>query len=496
MHAETIPTMHGDTWADGSNLAERRQTHNSSNMNNEPDEVRFQQVQRSGYDEFDNIGNDFNTEEVKYAESQYLDDTQNYHQSNSRPEDFEQDKYADYQLDSSHSGNILQSDALDSGPGVDNLQFRSQAAYFQHDNTTHNIHSSPIIGRADNLSEFHKQGYLGSSEYDKSAGVLSHMNEYHASGQENYPVNQFQYTEPLRKEDNVVNQATNIMSPSNSNQSAAVSLLQPFIIPSTNFNYLPSELDMGLNQPPGDYNLNVSAAHVVPKSPGLGNPDKGRGHAMAIFAFGGKLITCFPSRLKFGNNAENGHFTESKLPGRVALRNISTVRASSKVYVNSELAAPIYTPKHTVSKKTLLDTIAVLEKLPECDSDRLVLCEYLKALVTNGPKNGATILQTFLETLGPFEGHKYDDRQGEIKICLLAGAKQKACDVAMKSGMWVHALILAGQISRSLYTQVVKHFTDSKTDLKVAGHEMSLALRVIYNVFGGAGINSCNAMLI
>jgi len=93
----------------------------------------------------------------------------------------------------------------------------------------------------------------------------------------------------------------------------------------------------------------------------------------------------------------------------------------------------------------------------------------------------------------------------EFELLLLKGERGNACKLAVDRNMWAHALVLAANIDKSTYQDVLKKFTDYEFNQKDNGTGVTISntrtitssrlshspLKVLYSLYG----NMTNASL-
>ncbi|KAJ3413442.1 vesicle coat component [Chytridiales sp. JEL 0842] len=262
-----------------------------------------------------------------------------------------------------------------------------------------------------------------------------------------------------------------------------------------------------------------------------------KGHMIAVFGFGGRLILTKPrvqQRLVTGANGVAG-MVEKSCPGELTIVQAQTFLADKGSLEHvPKFPGPLIGGKSKLKKKDVA-------KLAE-DGIKQALDKYQRRLAEVISANGLqdesaqvdlqklddeALLWKLIKFTLHCDGNLLSGSKGdqssqliidllmsngpscvpassldEIETLLLKGDKAAACKVALSNELWAHALLIAAQIDKETYRDVVcqfsrKEFTSgsiSSTSVSTASVDRP-ALRVLYSLFGGLGKLAINEYL-
>ncbi|KAJ3130835.1 vesicle coat component [Physocladia obscura] len=239
-----------------------------------------------------------------------------------------------------------------------------------------------------------------------------------------------------------------------------------------------------------------------------------RGHAIATFGFGGKLLTTMPQRLQratIDGQTGRSFIVEKSFAGKINIRKIPECVGSSDSEVALTLPhGPLVGSAKKLKKKDVLKIaengiLRAEEKLSrgEVDVDFVILWKLVKlflesdGVLMNGRAETIKSIREILmaSVVPPTHLTKLD----EITALLHRSDKVGACKVAVESGLWTHALVVSAQIDKDTYRDVVSAFSrqefSSSTGLTTTATSSPIlvhkddrpGLRVLYSLFGGSG---------
>ena len=244
------------------------------------------------------------------------------------------------------------------------------------------------------------------------------------------------------------------------------------------------------------------------------NATKLRGHAIATFAFGGRLIIVRPTRqMLYLTNPTGGvpTATEKSYPGSIKIYSVKPLlRPEVKAQVETMFGGdgPLLSSKGVWKKKKMLE---YLDKMTKEEKPALQLSYYelnlwrmVRIMIENGrfgpessPKSVAT--DPFIEALLVLLDIKIPEHCDEplemVQSLLLSGKRADACQLAVSANLWAHALIIASHVNREVYADVVSRFIMSGFSSSNPTNAMELtqklpALKVLYSLFSGVGRES------
>ncbi|KAJ3013457.1 hypothetical protein HKX48_005747 [Thoreauomyces humboldtii] len=265
-----------------------------------------------------------------------------------------------------------------------------------------------------------------------------------------------------------------------------------------------------------------------------------RGHCLAIFGPGGRLITTTPTvQTRYCPDGNGGTIPMQKVyPGLVKVAPAAKCMRMELLQAVRKEAEPLVGGKIKPKKKDVLqmvqDFITEAERLQflaedvrlaykksgvvdfkaDADAadkrDQVLSMQLLKHVVehdgevlSNGKKEPAA-LKALLAILRPTH---HDVSQGtyveQIEAALLSADRLAAVKVAVSAGMWPYALIIASNVSKDVYRDVVLNFTRQEFSATAAispttsqgGRGAQPAMQVILNLFSGQGPAAFNDYL-
>lgn len=240
-----------------------------------------------------------------------------------------------------------------------------------------------------------------------------------------------------------------------------------------------------------------------------------RGHCLAMFGFGGKLLTMVPIKQSRFNAALNAT-VEKIYPGNVVIRPIRALNlpALEAEFVKIERwRGPILGPKAKPNKKDSVKAVYAIVQALETQlssfhgndgepkalaQERIALWKIIGAAIDNdglfSGKSGGVTTPAVVNILKELAGSRQSVGGifGAIEAALLDGDRLRACNIARENGQWAHALVIASFIDRGTYSDVLSAFAKSQFE----GGEAAVAetavtperiptLRVLYNLFAG-----------
>jgi hypothetical protein len=247
---------------------------------------------------------------------------------------------------------------------------------------------------------------------------------------------------------------------------------------------------------------------------------RAKGHCLAVFGFGGKLVTMQPIKQSRFNAAQNAT-VEKTYPGNVIVMSLKTHKLPALEQENAKVLrwqGPILGPKARPNKKeaakifsATMQSLAPLSQGVDGEEDkrrvaaneqeRLALWKLVGAAIDNdgllfGQTNkpsaslGPGLEQILKELNGanPQMGGFF----GALEAALLEGDKAKACAIAQEQGQWGHALVLASFIDRATYSDVLSAFAQTQFEGGEGGLGSTLessayipTLHILYKLFAG-----------
>ncbi|KAJ3298993.1 vesicle coat component [Rhizoclosmatium sp. JEL0117] len=229
-----------------------------------------------------------------------------------------------------------------------------------------------------------------------------------------------------------------------------------------------------------------------------------RGHAMAMFSFGGQLVYTGPQRYQRAQTdpVRGTYFVEKSAPGKIKIANVQHLLASSFPEI-SKSNTPVLGSRNKLKKKDVVkiaeDGVSRVQALVaegKVGKEVLVLWKLVKlcleadGVLLSGKPEHAQSVRDWLDL--PAQAHS-SSKLDEIQAFLLKGDKSNACRVAVDAGLWTHALVISAQIDKDTYRDVVSSFSRNEFS---AGEVAAIptgtkgdrpGLRVLYSLFGGAG---------
>ncbi|KAI8905145.1 Sec23-binding domain of Sec16-domain-containing protein [Gorgonomyces haynaldii] len=198
------------------------------------------------------------------------------------------------------------------------------------------------------------------------------------------------------------------------------------------------------------------------------------GHSVAVFGFGGQMLLIRPIRQTVYVTGQNGTPVsyEKSYPGQVQLT--STSLLVHKQVLEQASGKPLL---HKKLKQKQIEELIQKASL----THSTLLCDYLMSCLQKD-------FTHFTKSLGPFDFGSFESTQ--LHQLLLEGKRKEACDFCMSMGLWDHALVIATHVDKQTYTNVVSGFSKQLHTEKKPVSIDSIGLRVLYNVFGGAGPKS------
>ncbi|GMK58029.1 hypothetical protein CspeluHIS016_0500610 [Cutaneotrichosporon spelunceum] len=254
---------------------------------------------------------------------------------------------------------------------------------------------------------------------------------------------------------------------------------------------------------------------------------------LAVFGFGGVLITKFPGTADDSADAPSYGYASHR--GLVTIRPVSEVAEASALSTNSvpfpgPLVLDPATAKGAAGDKKRRDAVLsylsarseeIESGLPYLKSNasakrrdeeaKLVMMRILTAMVEGdgrlfGTPKAAEAIRAALQppaAVGPLPsingmGEKRasaaastQSQLQQLSSLVLAGDKKDAALFAAKSGLWAHALVLSSAVGPDLWRDIVSRF--SKAEL---GHDpMTAGLQSAYSIFGGITPETINDLL-
>ncbi|TPX75138.1 hypothetical protein CcCBS67573_g03602 [Chytriomyces confervae] len=232
-----------------------------------------------------------------------------------------------------------------------------------------------------------------------------------------------------------------------------------------------------------------------------------RGHAIAVFGFGGKLVVTGPKRLQRATidpNTGRSYMTEKSCAGKV---NITSIAKSAEQ--TASIVPPILGSGKKMKKKDVVklvdDMITRVEAGAASSSpagnDLVLLWKLMKLMI----EHDGTLLGGKPEAVQKLKDLLMDgivppaqtSRLDEIHAFLLAGNKTAACKVAIDNKLWAHALVISAQIDKDTYRDVVSSF--SRQEFSAGGETAASfqkidrpGLCILYALFGGSGKAAVN----
>lgn len=335
------------------------------------------------------------------------------------------------------------------------------------------------------------------------------------------------------------------LSPARSRTGSPAIVSQPSPAPSD-----ASGPPMGAGVPPQGYRKSPGVVGPEHGRPGLARPptmvdDSGirdplgrtRGHCLAIFGFGGKLVTMQPIKQSRFNAALNAT-VEKTYPGNIVVRSLKTSHLPAIARDNTKLLqwrGPLLGSKAKVNKKDALRTVTenlkgleaelsavsagkpIAGSAPEDPAeqarqarianlqDRVTLWKLVAAAIDHDgslfvqkPQPSNTPIPALIQLLKDLVGPR--NTSGgflvALEAALLEGDRKKACNIAREHGQWAHALVIASFIDRGTYGEVLTSFAKTQFESgDVAGGDLNgtkpglqghfPTLRVLYNLFAG-----------
>ncbi|KNC98610.1 uncharacterized protein SPPG_06291 [Spizellomyces punctatus DAOM BR117] len=273
-----------------------------------------------------------------------------------------------------------------------------------------------------------------------------------------------------------------------------------------------------------------------PQAPEFQDPlGRHRGHCVAVFGSGGKLFITGPKRQNRYITDSQGRpsMMEKSYPGPMCVIPVHKVVDNAWIQEILKVPGPLVGSKIKHKKKDVLKFAEDMIKAAETDRDRaatdlqaklrdgmgasvdedkaldeledgVALVKLIKMLVDNdGTLLSApaakidSITQQIREVLAVptlFEGSVMD----RIQAALVQGDREGACNLAVGANLWPHALVVATNISKETYCDVIMQFARSEftagglstNEGRTGGaveHVDRPGLRVLFALFGGMG---------
>ncbi|TPX66692.1 hypothetical protein SpCBS45565_g04252 [Spizellomyces sp. 'palustris'] len=273
-----------------------------------------------------------------------------------------------------------------------------------------------------------------------------------------------------------------------------------------------------------------------PQAPEFQDPlGRHRGHCVAVFGSGGKLFITGPKRQNRYMTDSQGRpsMMEKSYPGPMSVISVHKVVDSAWIQEILKVPGPLVGSKIKHKKKDVLMFAEDMVKAAETDRDRaaanlqaklrdgmgasvdedkaldehedgVALVKLIKMLVDNdGTLLSApaakidAITQQIREVLAVptlFEGSVID----RIQATLVQGDREGACKLAVGANLWPHALVIATNISKETYCDVIMQFARSEftaggsstNEGRTGGAVEQVdrpGLRVLFALFGGMG---------
>ncbi|KAI8924152.1 Sec23-binding domain of Sec16-domain-containing protein [Entophlyctis helioformis] len=252
-----------------------------------------------------------------------------------------------------------------------------------------------------------------------------------------------------------------------------------------------------------------------PPAPFVDPLGRSRGHAIASFGFGGKLLVIKPKRMTMYLTSSNGVpiATEKSFPGELQVHSVKALlddATKKPIEAAFDGSGPLLGAKNATKKKKLLAFIdnhilkggESSEHLAPTGSS-LMLWQFVRLLIehdgalcsSSNPATDAATIQAVRAILHtrPQDLEHLAGSHGvlaKIHAHLLEGNRLAACQAASAGGLWAHALIIASNVSREAYADVVAKF--SQAGLRTVAADPSPdtplpSLNVVYGLFGGLG---------
>ncbi|KAJ3183528.1 vesicle coat component [Geranomyces variabilis] len=258
-----------------------------------------------------------------------------------------------------------------------------------------------------------------------------------------------------------------------------------------------------------------------------------RGHCIATFGPGGKLIVTKPMRQTRYISDAMGRpaMVEKTYPGEVSIKSVKSVLDAAALYEHGAGVAPLVGAKSKPKKKDILsivdhlitdaqndhDTAQQVFSVNSSDGripgdgdkdalaekhDQVLVVKLLKHLVENdgvvfqsGIKHELSAQAIFSILAGQRSPETATSPVDQIEKALFASDRNGAIQIATSHGLWAHALVIASNVNQDVYRDVVRQFSESQFGPELGGAAagppstrcFKPAMRVIFGLFGGMG---------
>ncbi|KAJ3172465.1 vesicle coat component [Geranomyces variabilis] len=258
-----------------------------------------------------------------------------------------------------------------------------------------------------------------------------------------------------------------------------------------------------------------------------------RGHCIATFGPGGKLIVTKPMRQTRYISDAMGRpaMVEKTYPGEVSIKSVKSVLDAAALYEHGAGVGPLVGAKSKPKKKDVLSIVDQLITDAQNDHDtaqqvfsdnssdgripvdgdkdalaekhdQVLVVKLLKHLIENdgvvfqsGTKHELSAKAVFSMLVGPRSPETATSPVDQIEKALLASDRNGAVQIAASNGLWAHALVIASNVNQDVYRDVVRQFSESQFGPELGGaaaaplstRSFKPAMRVIFGLFGGMG---------
>ncbi|KAJ3147410.1 vesicle coat component [Geranomyces michiganensis] len=258
-----------------------------------------------------------------------------------------------------------------------------------------------------------------------------------------------------------------------------------------------------------------------------------RGHCIATFGPGGKLIVTGPMRQSRYISDAMGRpaMVEKTYPGEVSIKSVKSLLEAATVYEHGGGIGPLVGTKSKTKKKDVLTLVDQL--IIDAETDHENSRQVVSATTSDGrnsvdgnqdalaEKHDQVLVIKLLKHLIEHDGavfqsgnkHELSSQaiqsmlQGQrssgtstlpvdqIENALFASDRNAAVKIACANGLWAHALVIASNVNQDVYRDVVRQFSESHFGTEFGGgipeplsnRSFKPAMRVIFGLFGGMG---------